>query len=101
MKKKQIQNRDFYKHTGLYTSTANRITVPMEYLKHIDTAIHIFKELQQSLEEIKSLKVAGYRKVAYARSELYDAHRCFIEQADESYNHKYRNGPKVDYKNVR
>ena len=101
MKKKQIQNRDFYKNTGLYNSTANRITVPMEYPKHIDTAIHIFKTLYESLEEIKNIRVPGYRKVAYARSELYDAHRSFIEQADDSYNNKYRNGPKVDYKNER
>ena len=101
MKKKQIQNRDFYMNTGINTSVANRITIPMEYPKHVDMAHRVFKLLAEALEDISKLKVSGYRKVNYAKMEIYNCHRALIEEADESYNHKYRNGPKVDYKNAK
>lgn len=106
MDKKQIQNRDFYKNTGLYSKTANRITIPMEYLSHVKTAQFVFEQLSEALNGIMKDRIAGYRKVASARMEIYKAHRALIETADESWNNKYKDGKKVkgpliDYKNVR
>ena len=101
MRKKENQNRNFYATTSNFSKVAKRITIPMQYPEHVKTAQQVFKKLAESLEQILNMRSTGYRKVSLACYEIYEAHRALIETADESYNNKYKNGPKVDYKNAR
>jgi len=96
-KQKERQNRETYSRR-VSGGSCNRITVPMQNTKHMETVVKKFREIADDFEnQLNDKSRPQFRKVSYAKYSLYALHRELIETADESY-HNIRG---LDFKGTR